>query len=87
MISRPLQENLQPGLPAIQNTGVKREQKFDSRTESGTCTPALSSDDKLVAVGIEEDIHIFRLATQEPLEVLRGHIGMVWRVQFAPGLM
>lgn len=63
------------------------QERAKIRHDGRTCTPALSSDDKLVAVGVEEDIHIFRLATQEPLEVLRGHIGMVWRVQFAPGLM
>ncbi|KAJ5431248.1 hypothetical protein N7445_008980 [Penicillium cf. griseofulvum] len=47
-------------------------------------TPTLSHDDKLVAVGIDEDIHVFYVATQERLQVLRRHTGVIGTVQFAP---
>lgn len=47
-------------------------------------TPALSPDDKFIACGIEEDIHVFHVATQERIEVLRGHTGLVGKVRFAP---
>ena len=50
----------------------------------GARTPALSPDDRLVAVGVEEDIHVFRVDTQERIEVLRGHTGLVGEVRFAP---
>lgn len=47
-------------------------------------TPTLSHDDKLVAVGIDEDIHVFHVSTQERLQVLRKHTGVIGTVQFAP---
>ena len=47
-------------------------------------TPTFSPDDKLVAVGVEEDIHVFHMATQERLKVLRRHTGVIETVQFAP---
>jgi WD40 repeat protein len=48
---------------------------------------ALSSDEKLIAVGIKEDIHVFDVATQERLEVLRGHTEKVCEIRFSPGLV
>lgn len=48
---------------------------------------ALSPDDKLIAVGVEEDIHIFHVATHQRLEVLRGHTGVIGIVQFSASLV
>jgi WD40 repeat protein len=47
-------------------------------------TPTFSHDDKLLAVGIDEDIHVFHVATQERLQVLRRHTGVIGTVEFAP---
>lgn len=55
--------------------------------DGNASTLALSPDDKLVAVGIEKEIHIFHVAEQERLEVLRGHTEEVHTVKFAPGLV
>ncbi|KAJ5203549.1 hypothetical protein N7449_005628 [Penicillium cf. viridicatum] len=35
-------------------------------------------------VGVDEDIHVFHVATQERLQVLRRHTGVIGTVQFAP---
>ncbi|OKL64521.1 hypothetical protein UA08_00819 [Talaromyces atroroseus] len=48
---------------------------------------ALSPDEKLIAVGIEEDIHVFDVTTQERLEVLRGHTETASKVRFCPSLI
>ncbi|KAJ9273208.1 hypothetical protein DTO212C5_793 [Paecilomyces variotii] len=47
------------------------------------CTPALSPDDLLLAIGVGEDIHVYKVATQERLQVLKGHSEMVKTVQFS----
>ncbi|KAK3357959.1 WD40-repeat-containing domain protein [Lasiosphaeria hispida] len=46
-------------------------------------TPALSPDDRLLAVGVGEDVHIYEVATQELVQVLKGHSGTVEAVQFS----
>ncbi|GAT24900.1 F-box and wd40 domain protein [Aspergillus luchuensis] len=49
-------------------------------------TPAISPDNQLVAVGIANDIHIFRVDTKKRIDVLRGHPGEVITLAFAPSL-
>ncbi|OJJ67617.1 hypothetical protein ASPBRDRAFT_660900 [Aspergillus brasiliensis CBS 101740] len=49
-------------------------------------TPAISPDNRLVAVGIANDIHVLRVDTQERVDVLHGHPGRVVTVAFAPCL-
>lgn len=71
-----------PGHPKYWN-----QERAKIRLDGTASTPALSPDDKLVAVGVEEDIHVFHVATQERLEVLRGNTGAVEKVQFATGLV
>lgn len=46
---------------------------------------ALSHDDKLLAVGIEKDIHVFCMANRKRIDVLKGHPGQVVTLQFSPG--
>ncbi|GKZ26292.1 hypothetical protein AbraIFM66951_002568 [Aspergillus brasiliensis] len=48
---------------------------------------ALSPDSKIIAVGIDNEIHLFDTDTQERVEVLRGHTGVVERMEFAPGMI
>ncbi|KAJ5084121.1 hypothetical protein NUU61_008700 [Penicillium alfredii] len=50
-------------------------------------TPALSPDNRFLAVGAEQEIHVIDVTTQERLEVLRGHSGELEKVQFAPELV
>ncbi|GAD91439.1 F-box and wd40 domain protein [Paecilomyces variotii No. 5] len=45
-------------------------------------TPALSPDDLLLMIGDGEDIHIYQVATQECLQVLKGQSKMVMTAQF-----
>ena len=45
---------------------------------------ALSPDSKIIAVGIDREIHIFNAETQERVDVLRGHTCAVEQVEFAP---
>ncbi|KAJ5641415.1 hypothetical protein N7490_005415 [Penicillium lividum] len=45
---------------------------------------ALSHDDKLLAVGIEKNIHIFNVTTRECVVVLKGHPGNVITLRFLP---
>ncbi|CAG8125566.1 unnamed protein product [Penicillium salamii] len=52
--------------------------------EESTRTPAFSHDNKLLAVGIDGDVHIFHVATQERLQVLRKHTDVIEKVEFAP---
>ncbi|KAL1887469.1 hypothetical protein Sste5346_010218 [Sporothrix stenoceras] len=47
-------------------------------------TPAFSSDEDLLAVGVGKDIHIYNVATQDRLAVLTGHYGVVENVRFSP---
>jgi hypothetical protein len=47
-------------------------------------TPTISHDNKFVAVGIRNEIHVFDLATHVRAEVLGGHPGEVGTVIFAP---
>ncbi|KAL1851115.1 hypothetical protein Plec18170_006439 [Paecilomyces lecythidis] len=46
-------------------------------------TPTLSPDDRFVAVGVDKEIHIFDIATQERLEVLVDG-DLIGTVKFAP---
>jgi WD40 repeat protein len=46
-------------------------------------TPALSPDEMLLAVGVGEDVHIYKVATQERLKILKGHTAVVEGVQFS----
>ncbi|GKZ86045.1 hypothetical protein AnigIFM56816_000895 [Aspergillus niger] len=48
---------------------------------------ALSPDSKIIAVGIDTEIHIFDADTQERVEVLRGHTGALEQMKFAPGII
>lgn len=63
------------------------QEKAKISLDGRTSAPALTHDDILVAVGVEQEIHIFHVATQERLEVLRGHTGVVTTVEFAVGLV
>lgn len=63
------------------------QERAKIRLDGKASTPAFSPDNKLVAVGVDEDIHVFHVTTQERLEVLRGHTGLVGTVQFATGLV
>lgn len=46
-------------------------------------TPAFSSDEQLLAVGVGNDIHVYNVATHERLAVLEGHTGVVEHVRFS----
>ncbi|PWY81303.1 WD40 repeat-like protein [Aspergillus eucalypticola CBS 122712] len=48
---------------------------------------ALSPDDKIIAVGIDTEIHVFNAETQERVDVLRGHTGALEQVEFAPKII
>lgn len=45
-------------------------------------TPAINLDETLLAVGVGHDIHIYNLATQERVEILKGHTEVVEVVHF-----
>lgn len=49
-------------------------------------TPDLSPDGKFLAVGVDREIHIFDVATQELLDILRGHLSAVEKVKVAAAL-
>ncbi|CAK7210787.1 hypothetical protein SBRCBS47491_000897 [Sporothrix bragantina] len=46
-------------------------------------TPALSCDGELLAVGVGNGVHIYKVATQERLAVLQGHAAEVESVHFS----
>ncbi|KAI9925481.1 hypothetical protein MW887_005862 [Aspergillus wentii] len=46
----------------------------------------LSPDKRFVAVSIEKEIHVFDVAGEARAEVLKGHVGIVDDIKFAPGL-
>ncbi|OJJ73693.1 hypothetical protein ASPBRDRAFT_41393 [Aspergillus brasiliensis CBS 101740] len=48
---------------------------------------ALSPDSKFIAVGVDSELLVFDADTQERVEVLRGHTGVVERMEFAPGMV
>lgn len=46
-------------------------------------TSTLSPDDEPVAVGVDNNIHVFRVATKERLAVLKGHEECVKTIYFS----
>ncbi|CAK7207992.1 hypothetical protein SEUCBS139899_010826 [Sporothrix eucalyptigena] len=46
-------------------------------------TPTLSANEELLAVGVGQDVHVYRVATQERLAVLKGHTDVVEAVHFS----
>ncbi|RHZ57688.1 WD40 repeat domain-containing protein [Aspergillus thermomutatus] len=78
------------GMPATWAAGHPKhwgQEKAKVRLDGDATTPTLSPDDQFVAVGIGKEIQIFRVGTQERVEVLHGHPGEVVTVLFAPGLV
>ncbi|KAL5362167.1 WD40-repeat-containing domain protein [Aspergillus floccosus] len=60
------------------------QERAKVRLDGAATTPTLSPDDRFVAVGVDEEVHVFGVATQERLEVLT--VGeLIETVKFAPG--
>ncbi|KAJ5165959.1 hypothetical protein N7492_006255 [Penicillium capsulatum] len=74
------------GEPATWAPGHPRrwgQERAKFQVDGQASTPDLSPDGKFLAVGMDRDIHIFDVATQELIDVLKGHLGDVERVVFA----
>lgn len=74
------------GEPAVWAPGYPKHwgQEMANIQVSVTSTPTFSHDDQLVAVAIDEEIHVFRVSTQERLQALKGFTGPIKTVEFSP---
>lgn len=62
------------------------QERAKIRLDGTATTPTLSPDDRLVAVGVDEELHVFDVATQKHLEVLTDG-ELIETVKFAPGFV
>ena len=74
------------GVPAAWAPGHPKrwdQERAKIRLDGAATTPTLSPDDRFVAVGVDEEVHVFDVATKERLEVLA--VGeLIETVKFAP---
>lgn len=54
------------------------------RIDGDSTALALSHDDKFLAVGIHNKIHVFSMTTRECVEILKGNPGNIRTLQFPP---
>lgn len=62
------------------------QERAKIRLDGTATTPTLSFDDRFVAVGVDEELHVFDVATQERLQVLTDG-ELIETVKFAPGFV
>ncbi|KAL3264390.1 hypothetical protein ABHI18_000798 [Aspergillus niger] len=77
------------GVPATWENGHPKhwgQEEAKIFLDGEATTPAISPDNQIVAIGIANKIHLFRVNTKERVDVLHGHPGEVVTVAFAPSL-
>ncbi|RAK86745.1 WD40 repeat-like protein [Aspergillus costaricaensis CBS 115574] len=77
------------GVPATWENGYPKywgQEEAKIFLDGEATTPAISPDNQIIAIGIANQIHLFRVNTKERVDVLHGHPGEVVTVAFAPSL-
>ncbi|PWY67049.1 WD40 repeat-like protein [Aspergillus eucalypticola CBS 122712] len=77
------------GVPATWENGHPKhwgQEEAKIFLDGEATTPAISPDNQIIAIGIANQIHLFRVNTKERVNVLYGHPGEVVTVAFAPSL-
>jgi len=76
----------QDGVPAKSEPWVTETTKIPLNGEGEIGVAVLSEDNSMLAAGVGHDIHVYDMATSQPLHTLRGHAG--WKIgnlEFHPG--